>query len=543
MSSSSAIDNIELGGKELWSGVKVTEQPLTEVPTGQGSVLPGPSEDLATSRQNHFNLWSCLGINYSTIATPLSIGTYLAFNIGVGGSPVYIFGYLVATIFQIIVCISLAEMAAAFPHSTGECRPEILSFEESNSNDGVGQVYWASVFAPSRYSRILSYWTGAFTVAAWFCWTMGCYLFASQLLLVMVEIGQAHFTEQPYQIYLCYVAAAAFSILLNIHLFKGYSLVIRAMMAVVNVGSVLVFVVLLVRASPKRSAYTVFIEFDNATGWSSDGFVFFLGLLPGITGTNGFDSSAHVTDELPDPARQVPKVMVGTALVAGISGLPMVITFMFCVVNEGNLLTPVGGQPIAQLFLDSTRSTSLTLLLMFVYVFVYYIACGALTTTLSRVLWSLANERHVFMSPWLSKITARRQLPENSIYFGAIFACLIGLLCLGPSTALNAILGSAAICFFVSYMIPIACVLVDRSTLTYQPHYMDLGYVGIVLNWVAMAWMAVMSVILCFPQYLPVTTALMNYSIAVIGGVILIFGLNWVFYARTRYQPPTAAHT
>lgn len=542
MSTSGAVDNVELGGKELWSEVKA-EQSLTEGPASQGSVLPGASEDLATARQNHFNLWSCLGINYSIIATPLSIGTYLAFNIGVGGSPVYIFGYLVATTFQIIVCISLAEMAAAFPHSTGESRPEILSLDESKFDNGVGQVYWASVFAPSRYSRILSYWTGAFTVAAWFFWTMGCYLFASQLLLVMVEIGQAHFTEQPYQIYLCYVAAAAFSVLLNIYLFKGYSLIMRAMMVVVNVGSVIIFVVLLVRASPKRSAYTVFIDFANATGWSSDGFVFFLGLLPGITGANGFDSSSHVTDELPDPATQVPKVMVGSVLLAGISGLPMVITFMFCVVNEDNLLTPIGGQPIAQLFLDSTRSTSLALMLMFIYVFVYFIACGALLTTFSRVLWSLANEHHVVMSPWLSKISTRRQLPENSIHFGAIFACLVGLLCLGPSTALNAILGSAAICFFVSYMIPIACILVDRSTLRSQPHYMDLGNVGIVLNWAAMAWMAVMSVILCFPQYLPVTTALMNYSSAVVGGVILIFGLNWIFYARTRYQPPTATHT
>jgi choline transport protein len=57
-----------------------------------------------------------------------------------------------------------------------------------------------------------------------------------------------------------------------------------------------------------------------------------------------------------------------------------------------------------------------------------------------------------------------------------------------------------------------------------------------------MVWMVVMSVILCFPQYLPVTTTYMNYSSAVLGGVVLLFGLNWVFYASTRYQPPAATH-
>src|ERR1700744_888096 len=109
------MDNVELGGKEPHSDVQYTEQPMTDVPIVEESV----GSDAAEERKNHFNLWAALGINYSTIATPLAIGTYLAFNIGVGGSPVFIFGYLVATTFQIIVCISLAEMAAAFPHSTG----------------------------------------------------------------------------------------------------------------------------------------------------------------------------------------------------------------------------------------------------------------------------------------------------------------------------------------------------------------------------------------------------------------------------------------
>lgn len=71
------------------------------------------------ARQQHFNLWSTVGINYTSINTPLSIGTYMAFSIGVGGSPVYIFGYIMAVSFQFLLCVSLAELAAAFPHSTG----------------------------------------------------------------------------------------------------------------------------------------------------------------------------------------------------------------------------------------------------------------------------------------------------------------------------------------------------------------------------------------------------------------------------------------
>ena len=88
----------------------------------EDSAMPGSASSLpekGDARRQHFSLWSTVGINYTSINTPLSIGTYMAFSIGVGGSPVYIFGYILAVSFQFLLCVSLAELAAAFPHSTG----------------------------------------------------------------------------------------------------------------------------------------------------------------------------------------------------------------------------------------------------------------------------------------------------------------------------------------------------------------------------------------------------------------------------------------
>jgi len=392
--------------------------------------------------------------------------------------------------------------------------------------------------APPRYSRALSYWVGAFTSAAWFFWTVGTYLFAAQLVLAMIMIAQPEFHSQPYQVYLCYLGAGLFAVLINTVLFRGYSILMRTMIVVVNAGAVIVAVVLLVRASPKQNARIVFVDIVNATGWNSDGFVFLLGCLPGITAVNGFDSSTHVTEEIPDPARQVPKVMVYTTALAAVAGLPMTMIFMFCVVNEDNLLAPIGDQPIAQLFVDSCASTPLALLLMAVYVALYFNACGTLTTTFSRVLWSLAREGHVFFETWLASLGGHHDLPLNSIYATALLAGLVGLLCLGPTTALNAILGSAAVCFFCSYMIPIACLLADRSPLQRVKPTMSLGRWGIAVNLVAMAWMALMSVVLFFPQYLPVTSLYMNYTVAVMAGVVLVYSVNWFFYAKRHYRDP-----
>ena len=67
----------------------------------------------------HFNLLSCLGVNFSITATPVAIGTYLALSIGTGGPPFFFFDFLYAGFFQIILCLALAELASAIPHSSG----------------------------------------------------------------------------------------------------------------------------------------------------------------------------------------------------------------------------------------------------------------------------------------------------------------------------------------------------------------------------------------------------------------------------------------
>jgi hypothetical protein len=73
----------------------------------------------AVGLQKSFHLWSALGISFSVTSVPLAIGTYLSVSVGVGGSPVYFFGYVVSVIFNLCICASLAELAAVFPHSSG----------------------------------------------------------------------------------------------------------------------------------------------------------------------------------------------------------------------------------------------------------------------------------------------------------------------------------------------------------------------------------------------------------------------------------------
>lgn len=88
--------------------------------TRYGSVDVGVGEVQRAALRQDFNLWSTLGIGFSYIATPLSIGTFMAFSLSAGGSPYFFYGYVACIFFNTLVVMSLAEMAAFAPHTSGE---------------------------------------------------------------------------------------------------------------------------------------------------------------------------------------------------------------------------------------------------------------------------------------------------------------------------------------------------------------------------------------------------------------------------------------
>jgi choline transport protein len=355
------------------------------------------------------------------------------------------------------------------------------------------------------------------------------------MYLALASVYHPTWTPTAWQVYLCYVLAIIVATLQNTVLFKTLPYMLRMMVVYLTSAAFITLVVLLVRATPKRTAQEVFLTIVNATGWKSDGLVFLLGLLPAVTGINFFDAATHMTDEVPDPARQIPKVMIGTTLLAGFAGLPMVIVFMFCVVNEEALLAPIGGQPYVQLLLDSCRSMALTTLLTVFVLILYFVANATVMTTMSRVLWSLSESNHVIFSPFLAKVETKRQTPQNAILVSALLAILFGLLVLGPTTALNAMIGSAQICILTSYMVPIGLAVYNSAKLTAAPRSFNLGRFGIVIRAVSFLWMLLICVTLLIPLYLPVTGVTMNYSSAVLGGIALVYLLNWFLYARKRF--------
>lgn len=85
-----------------------------------------------------------------------------------------------------------------------------------------------------------------------------------------------------------------------------------------SILAVVIISIVLLSTSGKNDAEYVFANFDNETGWT-DGMAWILGLLQSALSLIGFDAVLHMTEEMPQPARDAPRAMMYAIVVGGVT--------------------------------------------------------------------------------------------------------------------------------------------------------------------------------------------------------------------------------
>lgn len=279
---------------------------------------------------------------------------------------------------------------------------------------------------------------GWLTNSGWFFITAACLLYTAQLTMALVGAANPGFVIKSWQTYLVYCAYALICLAINLpRVFKTVKYMLKAVSFVVNGTAIWLLVALLVRAHPKQSAHTVFIQYVNESGWSSDGAVFFLALLPAYASLSGFDNATHLTDEVNSPTKTIPQVIIGAFAMSYFTGLPMIVVYQFCNVDPDSLLDPVGGQPMIQLMLNAFHSLPLTIVTSSVIIYSFFVAAAASLITWSRLYWSFSREGALPFSGTMSKLTSLDSLPVNALCWNTFLVIAIGAISIGSSTAVS----------------------------------------------------------------------------------------------------------
>ena len=112
---------------------------------------------------------------------------------------------------------------------------------------------------------------------------------------------------------------------------------------------------LLACSSPSyNSGDFVYRLFVNETGWP-DGIAWLLGLLQGGFGLTGYDAVAHMIEEIPNPSKEGPKIMVYCVGVGVFTGFIFLTVLLFVAGPFEDVISSSAG-PVLEIFYDATNS-------------------------------------------------------------------------------------------------------------------------------------------------------------------------------------------
>ena len=117
--------------------------------------------------------------------------------------------------------------------------------------------------------------------------------------------------------------------------------------------------------------------------------------------------------------------------------------------------------------------------------------------------------------------------PIRTTILTLIFCSGYGLLYFVSTVAFNSIVTSVVLFSNITYSIPQLIVAFRGRENVLPDHKFDLGIIGRLCNIFAPVFVAVLAVFVCFPPELPLTTANINYTPAILAGFYAAIVAGW----------------
>ncbi|KAL0572643.1 hypothetical protein V5O48_009317 [Marasmius crinis-equi] len=140
------------------------------------------------------------------------------------------------------------------------------------------------------------------------------------------------------------VCSAATRILAQLNLFY----------TVINVGATVAAIIalLVVSGDNKVSTRDAFLKYENNSGWQNSGWAFLLSFTSPMWTLTGYDSAAHISEEVAGAARAAPiAILVGVGATASLGWILLIAT-SFVITSVTDLLTSELPLPMGQVFLN-----------------------------------------------------------------------------------------------------------------------------------------------------------------------------------------------
>ncbi|KAK6122304.1 hypothetical protein DH2020_043924 [Rehmannia glutinosa] len=417
----------------------------------------------------------------------LLTGVTTLYNTGLtyGGPLSFVYGWLIAGCFTMFVGYSMAEICSAYPTSGG-------------------LYYWSAKLAGPAWAPFASWLTGWFNIVGQWAVTTSVDFSLAQLIQVIILLSTGGKNGGGYEASK-YVVIAFHAGILLLHAILN-SLPISwlsffgQLAAAWNVLGVFVLMILIpLVATEKASAKYVFTHFntDNGEGINSRLYIFVLGLLMSQYTLTGYDASAHMT--------MMPVVM------------PLLKYF--------TKLSRV----------DTASGTGGIVCLGVVAVAIFFCGMSSITSN-SRMAYAFSRDGAMPFSTSWHKVN-KHEVPINAVWLSAFIAFCMALTSLGSLVAFQAMVSIATIGLYIAYALPIF-FRVTLARKSFSPGPFNLGRYGVFVGWIAVLWVATISVLFSLPVAYPITQETLNYTPVAVGGLLILTVSSWILSARHWFRGP-----
>ena len=334
-------------------------------------------------------------------------------------------------------------------------------------------------------------------------------------------------------------AVATFSVFFNTFLAKKLPLV-EGIVLIVHVFGFFAVIITLWVLGPRGDAHDVFTTFNNYGGWPNFGTSALVGILAVMIPLLGADAAVHMSEELKDASKVLPRTMIYTTLVNGAGGLVMIITFCMTLGNLDQVIDTPTYQPYIQVFYNATQSHVGASILAALVIFMAIFCNLSIVATSSRQIFAFARDQGMPFSSWLAYVRPGWDVPANAVFVSFLVSCALSFINIGSTIALNNITSISLVAILSSYIVSIGCMFRLRwLDLPLLPSKFKFSRtVGLLLNGASLVFLVFVFVLAFFPENPDPSPAEMNWSILIYGVVMIGALLHYFFKGRYVYDGP-----
>ncbi|GLC42331.1 hypothetical protein PLESTM_001321800 [Pleodorina starrii] len=448
-----------------------------------------------------FTMLNNLAIGTSVLSFFVLADTYGKYGLAYGGPISVIWGWIICSVFSLVVACCLAELLSAFPTSGGIYYWQVAFTAglEYSLAEAVAGVVYLQTGGPSGEGLRLSK-TALFGVMA-------------LMLLVHALLNS--------------VSSALTS----------YTNVVSFFWHVV--ATLALCTTMLCTARRLNSVQYVLTTWASDTaghGIKSPVYTFLMGLLMSQWTIMGYDASIHVVEETIDGETAGSWALVGSVCVCSGLGLVLLLSLTFAMPSMANILNAQnvrgGHGAILQLLWDVFRSRYGNgygaLGMSYIPLVGLFFCANASLCANARMAFAFSRDGAMPGARVWRRLSPRSRLPVKASWLMALLALLLGLPIVYNHLFFATVSAGSVVALSLSYGIPI-CLRIFHDRHSFLPGPFNLGRAGRPLAVVACFWILLTSVVFVLPTKYPMAPGSANYTAGLIAAVLALAAV--LFYA------------